>query len=78
MIPVQGPFVVLHSTDGGRTWRELPQTGRDWEESRTTPAEQPADVRDLFFLDRLRGWLITWGYNDDGTYLYSTMDGGKH
>jgi photosystem II stability/assembly factor-like uncharacterized protein len=35
-------------------------------------------VRDLFFLDRLRGWLITWGYNDDGTYLYSTVDGGKH
>jgi photosystem II stability/assembly factor-like uncharacterized protein len=52
--------------------------GRDWEESRTTPPEHPAQVRDLFFLDQLRGWLITWGYNDDGTYLYSTVDGGKH
>ena len=52
--------------------------GRDWEESRTTSPEQPADVRDLFFLDQLRGWLITWGYNDDGGYLYSTVDGGKH
>jgi photosystem II stability/assembly factor-like uncharacterized protein len=52
--------------------------GRDWQESRTTPPEQPAGVRDLFFLDRLHGWLITSGYNDDGTYLYSTVDGGEH
>lgn len=52
--------------------------GRDWEESRTTPPDQPAHVRDLFFLDELRGWLITWGYNDEGTHLYSTVDGGKH
>ena len=52
--------------------------GRDWEESRTTLPQQPFSVRDLFFLDRLRGWLITWGYNDDGSYLYSTVDGGKH
>jgi photosystem II stability/assembly factor-like uncharacterized protein len=52
--------------------------GRDWEESRTTPPEQPAMVRDLFFLDQQRGWLLTWGYNDDGSYLYSTVDGGRH
>ena len=52
--------------------------GRDCEESRTTPPKHPAQVRDLFFLDQLRGWLITWGYGDDGTYLYSTVDGGKH
>jgi photosystem II stability/assembly factor-like uncharacterized protein len=52
--------------------------GRDWEESRTTALAQPAWVRDLFFLDQLHGWLITWGYNDDGTYLYSTVDGGRH
>jgi photosystem II stability/assembly factor-like uncharacterized protein len=52
--------------------------GREWEESRTTPAQKPAMVRDLFFLDQQRGWLITWHYNDEGTYLYSTVDGGKH
>jgi photosystem II stability/assembly factor-like uncharacterized protein len=52
--------------------------GRDWEESRATTPEKLAWVRDLFFLDQLRGWLITWGDNDDGTYLYSTADGGKH
>jgi photosystem II stability/assembly factor-like uncharacterized protein len=51
--------------------------GRDWEESRATTAGKLAWVRDLFFLDQQRGWLITWG-NDDGTYLYSTVDGGKH
>jgi hypothetical protein len=35
-------------------------------------------VRDLFFFDPQHGWLLTWGYNDDGSYLYSTVDGGKH
>jgi photosystem II stability/assembly factor-like uncharacterized protein len=52
--------------------------GRDWEESRTTPPQHPAWVSDLFFLDQQLGWLTTWGYNDDGSYLYSTVDGGKH
>jgi photosystem II stability/assembly factor-like uncharacterized protein len=52
--------------------------GRDWEESRITPPRQPAGVRDLFFFDQQRGWLVTWGDNDDGSYLYSTVDGGSH
>ncbi len=52
--------------------------GRDWEESRTAPPQGPAWVEDLFFFDHQRGWLITCGYNDDGSYLYSTVDGGKH
>jgi len=52
--------------------------GKDWEQSRTTPPRRPAGVRDLFFFDQQRGWLITWGYNDDGTYLYSTADAGRH
>jgi photosystem II stability/assembly factor-like uncharacterized protein len=61
-------FFVFRTVDGGR----------DWEESRSTPPKQPFSIRDLFFLDRLRGWLVTWGDNDDGSYLYSTVDGGKH
>jgi photosystem II stability/assembly factor-like uncharacterized protein len=61
-------FLVFRTVNGGR----------DWEEARTATPEKPAWVRDLFFLDQLRGWLITWGDNDDGTYLYSTVDGGKH
>jgi photosystem II stability/assembly factor-like uncharacterized protein len=61
-------FLVFRTVNGGR----------DWEESRTATPEKPVWVRDLFFFDQLRGWLITWGDNDDGTYLYSTVDGGKH
>ena len=61
-------FFVLRTVNGGR----------DWEESRTASPEKPAWVRNLFFLHQLRGWLITWGDNDDGTYLYSSVDGGKH
>jgi photosystem II stability/assembly factor-like uncharacterized protein len=52
--------------------------GRDWEASRTPPPQGSAGVRDLFFFDQQRGWLIAWGYNDDGSYLYSTIGGGKH
>jgi len=51
--------------------------GRDWEESRTAAPKGIVLVRDLFFLDRERGWLITWQLYDGGTYLYSTVDGGK-
>jgi len=52
--------------------------GRDWEQSRTTPPQPPERVRDLFFFDQHRGWLTIWNHNDEGTYLYSTVDGGKH
>ena len=52
--------------------------GRDWEESRTTPPQPPEQVRDLFFFDQQRGWLTTWNSNGEGTYLYSTADGGRH
>jgi len=60
-------FLVFRTTNGGH----------DWEESRTLPPRSPSEVRDLSFLDQSRGWLITWPYNDDGTYLSSTADGGK-
>ncbi len=54
--------------------------GRDWEESRPTPPQQPDRVSDLFFFDQQRGWLTAWNHIGDGegTYLYSTVDGGKH
>jgi photosystem II stability/assembly factor-like uncharacterized protein len=60
-------FFVFRTTNGGH----------DWEESKTTPPKELAMVRDLFFLDQNRGWLITWQMNDGGTYLFSTEDGGK-
>jgi len=51
--------------------------GQDWEEYRTPTPENPTFVRDLFFLDEMRGWLITHG-SVDVSYLYSTVDGGRH
>jgi photosystem II stability/assembly factor-like uncharacterized protein len=52
--------------------------GRDWEESRTTAPMGLGHVRDLFFLDQSRGWVVTRHYKDSGTYLFSTVDGGKN
>ena len=62
-------FFVFRTTNGGHAW--------DWEESGTTPPKELAKVRDLFFVNQNRGWLITWQMNDGGSYLYSTEDGGK-
>lgn len=59
--------VVLRTIDGGQHWAtfHIPsQTG-------------VAEVRDLFFLNESFGWLITWHYNNDGTHLYLTTDGGR-
>ena len=60
--------VVLRTTDGGRNWDvSIIQAGNDI-----------AEVRDLFFLDPRRGWLITWAFNDGGTRMFRTIDGGKN
>jgi len=59
--------VVLRTTDGGQHWATF-----------QIPSETGvADVRDLFFLNESFGWLITWHYNNDGTQLYLTTDGGR-
>ncbi|MBZ5504396.1 MAG: hypothetical protein LAO78_02815 [Acidobacteriia bacterium] len=59
--------LVLRTTDAGKTWEAcILNAGPDI-----------AEVRDLFFLDAQRGWLITWAFNDGGTRLFHTMDGGK-
>jgi len=60
-------FLVFRTANGGR----------DWQESRTKPPDEIAMVRDVFFLNDKRGWLVTWQMNDGGTYLYSTEDGGQ-
>lgn len=66
---IQGKeFLVFRTVNGGR----------DWEEFRTAPSQQPEQVRDLFFFDQQRGWLTIWNHIGEGTDLYSTVDGGKH
>lgn len=60
--------VVLRTADGGQHWdASFIQGGND-----------VAEVRDVFFLDPRRGWLITWAFNDGGTRLLRTIDGGKN
>lgn len=59
--------VVLRTTDGGQHWATF-----------QIPSETGvAEIRDLFFLNELFGWLVTWHYNNDGTHLYLTTDGGR-
>lgn len=58
---------TLRTSDGGQHWDvSIIQAGNDL-----------AEVRDLFFLDPRRGWLITWAFNEGGTRLLKTVDGGK-
>lgn len=58
---------VFRTSDGGLSW----------EESRTAVPKGSSGVEDLFFLDQNRGWVIAWPENDGGSYLLSTVNGGK-
>jgi photosystem II stability/assembly factor-like uncharacterized protein len=61
--------VVVHSTDAGRTWREVPQS-----QQYTDP-----DARLAFsFLDAARGWIAVWGNLAGDPEMISTRDGGQH
>jgi photosystem II stability/assembly factor-like uncharacterized protein len=60
--------LVFRTTDGGR----------NWDERHAAAPKELAEVRDLFFLDEIRGWLIAWRLSDAGTHLLSTTDGGKN
>ena len=58
---------VLRTDDGGRSWTSC-----------QIPSERGvADIQDLFFLNAADGWLITWHFNNGGTHLFRTRDGGK-
>jgi photosystem II stability/assembly factor-like uncharacterized protein len=101
----------FRTTDGGRSWTEswLPEIkfvdnafflnsqtgwiagmngeeafilrtvdgGLHWEAARVDAGPGVANIRDVFFLDDCRGWLISWAFNEDGTRLFRTRDGGK-
>lgn len=58
---------VLRTVDGGRSWKS----------SQIPINEGVAEIRDLFFLNASHGWLITWHFNNEGTHLFRTTDGGK-
>jgi photosystem II stability/assembly factor-like uncharacterized protein len=52
--------------------------GKTWQYAGIASPEPVADVRDLFMLDGRNGWLVTWGFNNDGSRLFRTVDGGKN
>ena len=58
---------VLRTTDGGRSWKSC----------QISSVTGVADVRDLVFLNASDGWLITWHFNNGGTHLLHTTDGGE-
>ncbi|MGB6941559.1 MAG: hypothetical protein WBE37_04045 [Bryobacteraceae bacterium] len=61
--------VVVHSTDAGHTWREVPQS-----QQYTDP-----DARLAFsFLDAARGWIDPLDVVADEGKMISTRDGGRH
>jgi len=65
-----GDYVVVRTTDGGRTWRELPDT---WQH-----AGPPA----FWFLDGMRGWVscsnLYCTQEVAGEEVRRTSDGGNH
>src|ERR1700689_5314934 len=57
--------IVVHSTDAGRTWREVPQS-----QQYTDP-----DGRLAFsFLDAARGWIASWDNRADEPKMIGTPD----
>jgi photosystem II stability/assembly factor-like uncharacterized protein len=61
--------IVVHSTDAGRTWREVPQT-----QKYTDPDAQLG----FSFLDVARGWIASWGNLAGEPNMIGTRDGGQH
>ena len=60
-----GDYVVVHTEDGGRTWREVPDT------------YQHAGAPAFSFVSAREGWLALWNKADLPKML-RTVDGGKH
>jgi len=61
--------IVVHSTDEGRTWSEVPQS-----QQYTDP-----DGRLAFsFPDAAHGWIASWGNRGGEPEMIGTRDGGQH
>lgn len=69
-VPPQGAlnYILLHTSDGGRTWREYPRT------------LQHAAPPSVYFLDPANGWMAYWDRwaGITQTKLARTSDGGKN
>ncbi|HZU31400.1 MAG TPA: hypothetical protein VFB79_09805 [Candidatus Angelobacter sp.] len=63
----EGEAWVLRTVDGGV----------HWDAAKVDAGPDTADVQDIFFLDDHQGWVISWAFNNDGTRLFKTEDGGK-
>ena len=61
-----GDYVIVHSRDGGETWRELPSTYQH----NGAPA--------VSFSDKRSGWLTFFDMNSAEGRLLQTNDGGIH
>jgi photosystem II stability/assembly factor-like uncharacterized protein len=60
------PAKLLATTDFGAHFRTIgPHVGRD------------TAVDDVFFLDRLHGWVVVWYVDTVRARLYRTSDGGR-
>ncbi len=68
--PVKGSFGVVHSSDGGRSWKELSQV-----HEYAGPDIPPA----FWFLDHTQGWVSWWDLDGtDEPKVIRTQDGGEH
>lgn len=67
--PLRGSFVIVHSIDAGRTWRELPQV-----HEYAGPDRPPA----FSFLDHARGWIAWLSDQTDEFRMIQTRDGGAN
>jgi len=64
--PADSGIGVLRTIDGGRHW-----------EVANIRTKNPTDIRALYFLDPVRGWLILNPNGVEGSRLYRTIDGGR-
>ncbi|HVO97117.1 MAG TPA: hypothetical protein VMT15_03580 [Bryobacteraceae bacterium] len=69
---IGGQFAIFRTSDGGKSW----------EKSLTSTPKPAHNIVDLFFFDKSHGWVIVdfnlrEGYNGNGSYVFSTTDGGK-
>ena len=66
--PSAGNYILVHTTDGGRTWKELAQT------------TQYAGPPSFWFADSTHGWFGCWNVPCAvaETKLFRTSDAGEH